>query len=620
MSPTFTVVIPTYNRPAWLREAVDSVLAQDFDDFECIVVDDASSLPLDLPADPRVRVIRHDANAGIFASLNTGIAAARGDFVTFLDDDDRFTPDRLSMTLPVLGRAGVVLCWTQVMGRPPDSNGTRMLAGDVYDTVLDDRAPPCAASVIARESVLPFDTRYRALGDLEWWLRTTRVLDVTTVPRVGCLVRHHREPRHRHGPRARIHYGEMLLRERGDYFTSHRRAAAMRWLSIGLVARELGDNRLARRALVRSLRAYPVAKRVGHLLLTLRPSTFQVEPFADVEQGAAPSGSDELVSVVLPVRNGEATIREAMESVLDQTLRTIELVVVDDASTDGTAHVLASFDDPRVRVISNAEHRGLVMSLHRGIDAARSDVIARMDADNRAYPQRLARQYELMRARPEVGLVATAYDRIDVEGRILHSVRIPPDHGSVAFRLAFGDCIAHSSVMFRRGVVRAVGGYSSHEFPAEDYGLWLRMVDVTQVATITSAELAARASPGGISATHATEQHERTCELAATAIERLTGRRPGRAIVEGLVYGDPPLDCARFDEASWYVVAAYRAVHRASRARGAPYDGLVDGLLPMLLRCGLRRSSGTLCLRAVATLLLRHPMLSARLVLARLLR
>jgi glycosyltransferase involved in cell wall biosynthesis len=620
MSPTFTVVIPTYNRPVWLREAVDSVLGQDFDDFECIVVDDASSQPLDLPPDPRVRVIRHEVNAGISGSLNTGIAAARGDFVTFLDDDDRFTPDRLSMTLPALGHAGVVLCWHQLMGRPPDSTSTRLLAGDVYHTVLDDRAPVRSASVIARESVLPFDTRYAALEDLEWWLRTARVLDVATVPRVGCLVRPHRESRERHGQLARIHYGQMLLRERADYFTRHRRATAMRWFAMGLVAKELGDHRLARRALVRSLRTYPVAKRVGHLALTLRPSTFQVDgagPSTLVEPAAS---SGELVSVVLPVRNGEATIREAVESILDQTLRTIELIIVDDASTDGTPRVLASLDDPRVRVITNAEHQGLVASLHRGIDAARSDVIARMDADNRAYPQRLERQYELLRARPDVGLVATAYDRVDVEGRLLHSVRIRPDHGSVVFRLAFGDCIAHSTVMFRRDVVRAVGGYSNYEFPAEDYGLWLRMVDLTQVATITSAEVAAHASPSGISATLATEQRERTFELAAAAIERLTGRRPPRRLVVGLVFRDPPLDCASFDEASWYVVTAYRSVRRASRARGAPYDGLVDGLPPMLLRCGLRRPSGALCGRAVATLLLRHPVLSVRLALARVFR
>jgi hypothetical protein len=148
----------------------------------------------------------------------------------------------------------------------------------------------------------------------------------------------------------------------------------------------------------------------------------------------------------------------------------------------------------------------------------------------------------------------------------------------------------------------------------------LRMVDLTQVARITSAELAARVSPSGISATRATEQHARTCELATAAIERVTGRRPPRRIVEGLVFGDPPLDCAHFDEASWYVVAVYRSVRRASRARGAAYDGLVDGVAPMLLRCGLRRPSGAWCGRAVVSLLLRHPVLSARLAIARVSR
>jgi hypothetical protein len=94
---------------------------------------------------------------------------------------------------------------------------------------------------------------------------------------VGYLVRLHNEPRNRNGRVERIRFGRMLLDDRSDYFRAHRRAAAMRWFSIGLIAREVGDNHLARRAMVRSLRTYPVAKRFGHLGLTLRPSTYRVD-------------------------------------------------------------------------------------------------------------------------------------------------------------------------------------------------------------------------------------------------------------------------------------------------------------------------------------------------------
>ena len=118
MSPTFTVIVPTYNRVRWLREAIASLLAQDYDDFECVVVDDAGTEPLDLPDDARIRVIRHETNTGIAGCVEHRPRRARGDYVTFLDDDDRYTPDRLSMTVPLLGRAPIVLCWAQSMGRP----------------------------------------------------------------------------------------------------------------------------------------------------------------------------------------------------------------------------------------------------------------------------------------------------------------------------------------------------------------------------------------------------------------------------------------------------------------------------------------------------------------------
>jgi glycosyltransferase involved in cell wall biosynthesis len=280
MTPTFSVIVPTYNRARWLRAALESVLAQDYHDFECLVVDDAGTEPLDLPDDARIRVFRHAANAGIAAVLNNGLDHARGEYVTFLDDDDGYTSDRLSMTLPLLGRAPVVFCWSQPMGRPPPApgdDGGLVLDGNVYDTILDRRAPPKGAAVIRRSMVPRFDKTYAVLEDLEWWLRATRSVDVATVPRVGYLVRLHGEVNDRDGRLERIRFGQVLLHERDDYFRVHRRAAAMRWFSMGLVAREVGDNRLARRAMFRSLRAYPVPKRLGHLALTMRPSTYRVD-------------------------------------------------------------------------------------------------------------------------------------------------------------------------------------------------------------------------------------------------------------------------------------------------------------------------------------------------------
>ena len=271
MPPTFSVIIPTYNRPEWLRAAVDSVLAQEFEDFEVVVVDDGGTATLDLPADPRVQLLRQDVNTGLSGAMNTGIEAARGDYVTFLDDDDLFTPKRLSMAVPALGTAGVVVCWSEVIGAPPQAR--RVLEGNVYDTVLDTWAPPKGATVIARSDIPMFDVRYHAMEDLDWWIKVARELDVTTVAEVGYLIRQHREARNLNGPAPRIKFGQMLLREHRQYFDAHRRAAALRWYSMGMIARQLGDHRFARRALWHSFRYRPTVKGLGHVALSMRPST-----------------------------------------------------------------------------------------------------------------------------------------------------------------------------------------------------------------------------------------------------------------------------------------------------------------------------------------------------------
>src|SRR6476661_2260120 len=103
-TPTFTVIVPTYGRPEFLADALASIVAQSFADFECIVVDDASPEPASLPADSRLRVIRREFNGGPPAARNTGIEAARGRYVAFLDDDDVWTRRRLEDALEAHSR------------------------------------------------------------------------------------------------------------------------------------------------------------------------------------------------------------------------------------------------------------------------------------------------------------------------------------------------------------------------------------------------------------------------------------------------------------------------------------------------------------------------------------
>ena len=337
-----------------------------------------------------------------------------------------------------------------------------------------------------------FDARYLTLEDLEWWLRVADTLELTTVPQVGYRIHRHSDRYATNGPLARVHFGEMLLDERADYFDAHRRAAALRWRTIGGIAFQLGDAAHARRALVRSLRAYPPqpvphAGQSGASLADVPPPARARSLVRSQRYVAAVTAP--VVSVVLPVYNAAHTVEAAASSILGQRLRELELIVVDDGSTDGTGSVLRRIDDPRLVVVRHSTNRGLVAAVRTGIEHTSTGIVARMDADDVAHEDRLGREYELLEQRPEVGLVATGFVSVDEHGHVLRRHEPPPDHASAWFRLLFANCLAHPTTMYRRAVFDAVGGYRGDCFPAEDHDLWLRMAEVTEIATIPEALL-----------------------------------------------------------------------------------------------------------------------------------
>jgi glycosyltransferase involved in cell wall biosynthesis len=244
-------------------------LAQEFVDYECVIVDDGGTAPVVVPDDPRLRVVRHPENLGVARALNTGLEAARGDHVTFLDDDDELTPDRLAMIVPALGTGDVVVCWARADGDPQPVN--RVLEGSVYDTILDSFAPPKGTVVLPRDRAPRFDPRYRALEDLDWWLRVAAAFDVATVPRVGYLIHQHGGRRGTNGDEARLRCGQLLLEEHSDYFRVHRKATALRWRMIGVAAMNVGDRTTARRAFARSLRAAPTRRTLLRFARSMAP-------------------------------------------------------------------------------------------------------------------------------------------------------------------------------------------------------------------------------------------------------------------------------------------------------------------------------------------------------------
>ena len=190
------------------------------------------------------------------------------------------------------------------------------------------------------------------------------------------------------------------------------------------------------------------------------------------------------VSVLLPVRDGMPWLPSAVASILEQSCRDFELIVLEDGSTDDTPRFLRTVRDPRMRVVT-CGGVGIAHALNLGLATARADIIARQDADDESRPERLARQLSVLDSCPDIDLVATTADYIDAGGaavddewvqtvRWQQDVAATPD--DIARLMVLTCCVTHGSIAARARVLRAAGGYRPEMVPAEDYDLWLKLL------------------------------------------------------------------------------------------------------------------------------------------------
>jgi glycosyltransferase involved in cell wall biosynthesis len=196
---------------------------------------------------------------------------------------------------------------------------------------------------------------------------------------------------------------------------------------------------------------------------------------------AATSRSLPALSVVLPAYNVARFLPRALESVLAQTYRDFELIVVDDGSTDGTLEIARAFArrDPRVRAVSQP-HGRIAQALNHGIALARHEWIARMDGDDLMEPGRFERQLTFLAANPDLAATSSLAYYIDEEDRVLGRSRSPLTSRRTVARYHRQNRIValnHASAIVRKDAVIAVGGYRSEFIPAEDCDLWGRMLE-----------------------------------------------------------------------------------------------------------------------------------------------
>lgn len=224
------------------------------------------------------------------------------------------------------------------------------------------------------------------------------------------------------------------------------------------------------------------------------------------------------ITVIMPVYNSEHYIREAIESILNQTFTDFQFLIIDDASTDQTISIINSYKDPRIDLIEKPKNTGYTKSLNLGLKKARGKYIARMDSDDISLPERFEKQVAFLEANLEYALCGTSYSILGND----RLIAVPNSYEEIKINLLWGNCIAHPTVMLRNEVLKKYGlEYNPKMEPSEDYDLWVKLLPKGKLHNLKEELLLYRMHNSSVSRQRASEQENTAIKVKLKLIQNL---------------------------------------------------------------------------------------------------
>jgi glycosyltransferase involved in cell wall biosynthesis len=208
-----------------------------------------------------------------------------------------------------------------------------------------------------------------------------------------------------------------------------------------------------------------------------------------------------LVSIIIPVYNAEKFIHESLASIVSQTYTSLEIIVLNDGSTDSSEAIIKKISDPRIKYVAHS-NRGMAATLNAGLKMCAGKYIARQDADDISRPDRIQKQVEFLEENKDVALAGTWAEIIDEHGKSTRKFhRHPPGNDELKFGLLFDNPFVHSSVMFTRAAIDTHGNYNEklHAL-VQDFDLWFRISRKYNIANLSEDLQLYRQTSDGISA------------------------------------------------------------------------------------------------------------------------
>lgn len=220
----------------------------------------------------------------------------------------------------------------------------------------------------------------------------------------------------------------------------------------------------------------------------------------------------------MPTYNVAPYVKEAIASVLRQTYRDFELLVIDDCSTDNTVSLVRSIDDPRIHIVQNEKNVGLAENLNRGLSHITTEYVARMDGDDIAEPRWLEREVTILDSHPEIGICSGGFERF---GTVKSLVRFPERHEDCMANMLFECSVIVPT--FRMSLYRDHGlRYSTIAFPAEDYRFWAECLRITKIYNVQETLFHYRMHPTQICTARREEQQKKVAATRRYMLEWLS--------------------------------------------------------------------------------------------------
>ena len=483
-----SVIIPTAgNRLPDLKRAIESVLSQTYPKVETIVISDGVDTPLAIIkefVDERVHFIQAPKCADPGILRNLGVSRCSGEYVAFLDDDDMFFPNHLETLLSETTIDTIPFSRALYVFKRPgqeDELTTNIEPNNprapYYDpkAIFEQNIAPLSSFLIKRqmhEEIGGFDTNLIRLEDWDYWGRMSIKFSLNFI----------------------------------DVITSK--------ITIDLAT----PSRSFREDLFKNANAL-VGERIKERLKLLAAKKQAI--IDDTINKVCPIP---LVSVIMPVYNASSYLREAVDSILNQTFICFELIAINDGSTDDSGKILDSYStDKRVRVFHRKNY-GITKTLNFALGQALGKYIARMDSDDVAHPDRLSLQVAYLQQHSDTALLGTRFRAIKPSGEFIENLDVELTNEELQPALLQSCRFGHPTVMITRWAFEGVGGYdeSPNIQPAEDYDLWLRIAEKYKVANLPQYLLNYRVHPGSI-----TQSKQEAVKLATRECIRLSLIRRG---------------------------------------------------------------------------------------------